>query len=405
MAEALQRMQPGTRGGDACPLERARQVARVIERDADEVERTTRITPAIHQALLDSGLIWLALPRAFGGEDADIATCLAVVEEIARADGSSGWTFFVNLANLSGLFPYFSDEQLAELFSPGRPPVMAGQLTPAGRSERVEGGYRVRGDHSFASGCAHAEWICAASIELDADGAPVLKPDGMPQIRVALLRRDEVEFRENWDVMGLAGTASYDFTVHPRILPDSRMLNGDVMLPQAEALRGNAMLRMGALVAAYSMHSACALGIAKRAIEEIAALASRKTRVGYAGTVAEDPVFRTEFAGIDIAYRSTREHLFAEFSRAEAKVAGGSPLDADDHAVLRQTATWAHARAGEIVGKCFRWAGTTPVRNPSVLGRCQRDILAANAHMLFDEKTMTDAGPVAIRRWLATGAA
>lgn len=99
MAEALQRVQPEVRGGVSSPLARARRVARVIERDADEVERTTRITPAIHQALLDSGLFWLPLPRAFGGEDAGMAALAPLGRTAEPADIAHAALYFASDAS------------------------------------------------------------------------------------------------------------------------------------------------------------------------------------------------------------------------------------------------------------------------------------------------------------------
>ena len=235
------------------------------------------------------------MPRAFGGADADIATCIEVTEEISRADGSTGWTSFVNLATLSGIFPFLGDDTLSVLYADGRPPVCAGQLVPVGRSEKVEDGYRCSGHHNFASGSAFADWICATQFEFVGD-AMAMNDDGLHRTTIAPLRQGAVDFQGNWNVMGLAGTASYDYEVREQRVPAVQMLSGDILSPDAEPLRGNAMLRMGALAAAFSMHTACALGIAKRAMQEIATLASNKTRVGYAGKIAEDPVFRNGFA-------------------------------------------------------------------------------------------------------------
>lgn len=382
-------------------LDRARSIAAIIEADADTIERETRITRRVHDAFVDSGLIWLPLPASHGGFDADVATCIEVVEELARADGSAGWSFFVNLAGFSGLFPFISDETLAALYDDDdHPPVLAGQLNPAGRSEKAADGYLCSGDHSFASGSAFANWICAAQI-VHEDGRPVLDAGGLPRTTIALLRPEEVEFRGNWNVMGLAGTSSYDFRIEPRVVPSLRMVDGSALSPLAEPLRGNAMLRMGALIAAYALHSACALGIAKRALQEIAALASSKTRIGYTGKVVESDQFLSAFAQADIEYRAVRGRLIEAFQEAEARVAAGDKLTLEDHAVLRHTGTWTHDKAGEVVAACFRWAGTTPVRNPNALNRCMRDVLVANSHMLFDPKTRSDAGPVLVKRWLA----
>jgi alkylation response protein AidB-like acyl-CoA dehydrogenase len=382
------------------PLNRAKSIASLIESDADKAESEKQITRRVHDAFVDQGLIWIPLPKAYGGEDADIVTCIDVVEEISRADGATGWTYFVNVANLSGIFPFVSDEMLSLLYSKGHPPVLAGQLNPLGRSEEAPGGYVCSGRHSFASGSAFADWILSAQLQYDGEKLAT-KPDGSPKITIAVMPHAEIKFLGNWNVMGLAGTASYDYELPKQLVPSARMLSGDILSPDAKPLRGNAMLAMGALVHAYSLHTACAMGIAKRALQEIAKLTSTKSRPGYTGPVAEDPVFLNAFAQADAEFRSARSWFVSAFQEAEARVAAGGKLTAEDHVILRQVATWTHTKAGEVVSTCFRWGGTTPVRNPNILGRCMRDVLVTNAHLLFDAKTLTTAGSVLVNRWLA----
>ena len=42
-------------------------------------------------------------------------------------------------------------------------------------------------------------------------------------------------------------------------------------------------------------------------------------------------------------------------------------------------------------GKAYREAGTAALRNPSVIGRCFRDMNAATQHVMVGRKTLTDA--------------
>lgn len=383
-------------------LQRARSVASIIEAEADRVEAETRITPAIHQALVDKELYWISLPRELGGAEADVATCIEVIEEISRADGSTGWSYFVNLITTGSIIPFVGEEALALMFANGERPIVAGQLVPppSARSRKVDGGYLCSGHHSFASGSAYANWICSAQVEQDGD-QPARNADGSPAMTITLMRSDEVTFQGNWNVMGMVGTASYDYEIKDRFVPDARMIDTILYSPVSglHAKRGHAMLRMGSLIGGVVGHSGCVLGIMKRAMQELVALARKKSRPGYAGTIADDPVFLNQFAETDADYHAVRGRVLEVFREIEARVAAGEAVSAEDFARARQVATWAHGKAGEIVGFCFRWAGTTPVRNPNALGRCMRDILVANAHLLFDAKTMTDAAPVLFERW------
>lgn len=377
-------------------LSRARAVAAIIEQEADLIEKEARVTPRVHDALAESGLYWIAAPCETGGAGANIGTCIEVVEEISRADGSTGWSFFVNLSVSVVILPFVSDEQIALFFSGDERMIGAGQLNLLGRAEQVAGGYRCSGRHSFASGSAYANWVCA-QYPVYRDGEAVFESDGAPRTIIALLHRNEVAFQGNWDVMGLAGTGSYDYEVRDRLVPDGRVIDGRILAPSAIALRGQPMIHLGTFAVGLALHSACVLGIMKRAVQELTALVSRKSRPGYVGPIAEDPVFLHQFASMDAEYHAVRGRFMAVFSQMEEKVRNGEALVPRDHAVIQQTATWVHAKALEIVSFCFRWAGTTPVRNPNALGRCMRDMLVANAHMLFDPKTLTNAGAELIR--------
>jgi indole-3-acetate monooxygenase len=384
-------------------LERARRIAPLIEAEADTIERETRITRAVHDAFVDTELYWIALPRELGGAEADIVTCIEICEEIARADGSTGWSFFVNLVTTAGVVPFATDEALKIMFADGERPIAAGQLVPPpnARSQRVEGGYICSGHHSFASGSAFANWISSAQYEHD-DGKPLLNEDGSPKMTITLMRPDQVTFAGNWDVMGMVGTSSYDYIVKDLFVPDAMMIEGILLRPDSGqmAKRGHTLLRLGSLLNGVAGHVGCILGIARRAMQEVAALNSKKTRLGYQGVVAEDPVFLNKFAHFDAEFHAVRARVLEVFGGIEAKVRGGGTVSEEDFARARQMGTWAHEKCREITGFAFRWAGTTPVRNPNVLNRCMRDTLVANSHLLFDSKTMTDAGAPILKSWM-----
>jgi alkylation response protein AidB-like acyl-CoA dehydrogenase len=384
-------------------LERARRIAPLIEAEADTIERETRITRAVHDAFVETELYWIALPRELGGAEADIVTCIEVCEEIARADGSTGWSFFVNLVTTAGVVPFATEEALKIMFANGERPIAAGQLVPPpnARSQRVEGGYVCSGHHSFASGSAFANWISSAQYEHDG-GKPLFNADGSPKMTITLMRPEQVKFAGNWDVMGMVGTSSYDYLVEDLFVPDALMIEGILLrLDSGQmAKRGHTLLRLGSLLNGVAGHVGCILGIAKRAMQEVATLVSKKARLGYPGPVGEDQVFLNKFAHYDAEFHAMRARVLEVFGDIEAKVRDGGTVSEEDFARARQMGTWSHEKCGEITGFAFRWAGTTPVRNPNILNRCMRDTLVANSHLLFDSKTMTDAGGPILKSWI-----
>ena len=59
--------------------------------------------------------------------------------------------------------------------------------------------------------------------------------------------------------------------------------------------------------------------------------------------------------------------------------------------MARLSATWATTTCAAAVEWAYREAGTESLRNPSVLGRCFRDMNAATQHVMVGRKTLTDA--------------
>jgi alkylation response protein AidB-like acyl-CoA dehydrogenase len=72
-------------------VERARALQPLIARDADEIERTRRLTPAVTSALIENGLYRSLLPQSFGGAEAPLEIFMQMQEEIAKADASTAW--------------------------------------------------------------------------------------------------------------------------------------------------------------------------------------------------------------------------------------------------------------------------------------------------------------------------
>src|ERR671933_2538595 len=74
-------------------------VADQIRRTAPEAEALRRLPDELMSLLKDAGLFSMFTPRHFGGLELSLPECLRVVEEVARHDGSTGWTVALGLAN------------------------------------------------------------------------------------------------------------------------------------------------------------------------------------------------------------------------------------------------------------------------------------------------------------------
>jgi len=209
---------------DAQPVVQAAAALRPVLRDYhDELECEQRLPRALVDEMRDAGFYRLVIPRALGGLEADPLTYLRVVELLAEGCGSVGW----NIANNSigqlvtlGL----PEEGTREIHGQG-PATMAGTAVQGGgQAVPVDGGYRVSGRWQFGSGCQESSWMLGSFQILD-DGEPRRGPEGKPLFWRGIFSRAEAEIVPgSWDVAGLRGTGSFDWTVDNVFLPERRTM-------------------------------------------------------------------------------------------------------------------------------------------------------------------------------------
>ena len=108
---------------------------------------------------------------------------------------------------------YLPDSAIEKVFVGGRPPKAAGVFAMGGKARPVPGGYQLTGRWGFGSGIKHSEWLSA--------GAQVIVDDQVSpeQLRLAF-PTSQAEIHETWEVMGLRGTGSCDFSVTDIFVPE-----------------------------------------------------------------------------------------------------------------------------------------------------------------------------------------
>jgi len=384
-APVLSTYQQRARGAEY--LDRARDVAKVIDAEANAIEAGATITRPVYDALAEAGLFWILVPEEYGGAGLDIVSAFKVIQELTRADGSTGWAFMANSCSTGVAVGYTNPDGAREMFAGVDKGITAGMVVHTGKGVRVEGGYRVTGRFQFASGSAHASWIGAGFVVHDDQGNPIVDADGQPEARIAWIPKEKVEFLGNWSVMGMVGTGSYDYQVNDEFVPERFTMDTFSTVP----VRPEAVYKLGLLGIGVGGHAPVALGLAERALEEIARIVSEKVRPGYDGFVGDSDVFRIEFARHEALFKAACAYVYEVFGDAEDTAAAGLPISEEQHARLRQAATWVQEVAGDVVMFAHRWAGSATVRTPSVLGRCVRDAAVATQHALIDRMTLSDA--------------
>ena len=364
-------------------LARATALADVIGAEAERSESDATLSPVVVDALHESGLFGLMVPKELGGEEADLPTVIEVYEEVCRADGSTGWTLLANATTSAFAGAYTGPAAIDAIFDGARTPVAAGQFSPRGTAVREGDAYRVSGNYSFGSGSAHAAWIGGGAFELR-DGEFVPGRTGMPMILAYFVPRDRVKFLDNWDVMGLAGTGSYDYEVPEQTVGEDFAFD----LLNAEARRGGPVYRLGVLGLTAAGHAAFALGVGRRSLEELTSIVQTKHRLG-ADPLRDQQLFRHDYAMHDAAMHAARAFVFESFATVQDVLEAGDDPSLVQRQRLRQSTTYATRVATDAVRFAYTAAGTDALR-PSVLQRCFRDLHAATQHLVVDNNTLTE---------------
>jgi alkylation response protein AidB-like acyl-CoA dehydrogenase len=374
-------------------LERARAIAPILEANAQRAEDERTLPPESVAALVQADLFRAGLPRELGGEEMDFATAIAVWEEVSRADGSAGWTLMANGSGAGAASAYLSDDAVAKVFGGDPAATVGGQFAPRGTGARESGGFRVTGSYSFGSGSGHSRYVSAGFIPLE-NGAPVMLPSGLPDMRVGFVPREEVEFMDGWHVMGLRGTGSYDYEVRGLLIPDGFHFPLFGREPRRGGETFRAIFRLNMMPMTAAGHAAWALGLGRRALDEIRAAATTRQRMGDPTPIGGRLTFQKEYAAAEAKLRAARLLVLDAFAALEATARAGRPETMEQRALVRAATCFATDAAREACDFAHLRAGTVAIRDGSALQRCFRDIHTGSQHAFIGEKVYADAGTV-----------
>ena len=363
------------------PLAEARALRPLVEAEADAVDRELTLTRPLIDAFTRTHLFHLMVPREYGGLEADSDTILDVFEELAHQDASIGWTQMAN-ASATAYAAFLAPEAARKMVGGQPGNVFAGQFAPRGRVVREPGGYRIAGDYGFGSGCAHAAFIGGGGFVLH-DGTPEVLDSGLPAYLCFFAARDHIEFRGGWDVMGLRGTGSFDYSFPEQHVDAERTF----FLFESTVRAGGPLYHLGAALLAGLGHAGWGLGVARRALDEIEAIArAGRARLG-AAPLADQQFFQRELGEQMLALRSVRLLVHDVFGRAIDRVSRGDGLDKASSDEIMASVAYMTQVAQDVALFAYRSAGSDGLRNPSLVQRAFRDMFTGGQHLFVDRRS------------------
>jgi alkylation response protein AidB-like acyl-CoA dehydrogenase len=259
---------------------------------------------------------------------------------------------------------YLSDDAVEQIFGDrGRFPVIAGQGTRPGTAVPQNGGFSLTGSWSFASGIKHGSYFHSLGII-----------EGTDDVRIFVTPVEQGTLRGNWDVLGLRATGSVDYTLDSVYVPEGFTHPARTDVP----LRGGSLFSLGIIGLAVIGHTAWALGIGRRMLDELASLA--RSKVGRPGALADSDSFQEKFANAELRLRAARALVYESWGDLKATLDRGERPSVRQHTLIRgamTNATWSAEAAGNFA---YLNGGTTALRD-GALQRLFRDLYAGTQHV------------------------
>jgi alkylation response protein AidB-like acyl-CoA dehydrogenase len=344
-------------------LERARSLEPLFKEHAQWGDQNGRLHDEVVDALHENRIFGMWVPRELGGSELDPISAMKLVDQLTYGDASTGWvTMAASLAIGTG-GAYLGRQAVDEIFGGERFPVIAGQGTRPGNAVPTDGGFLLSGSWSFASGIKHSGFIHTLAI-IEGTGEP----------RIFVLPVEQATLIDNWDVMGLRATGSIDYTIDSVFVPEHFTHFAVSESPE----RGN-LYRLGIINIAGICHSGWALGMGRRALDELKAMIQAKA--GRPGAIADNQSFQEKLAHYEGVYRAARALIFETWTDVAQTIESGESLSVDQNTNIRLGTIHATHAAHEVVKFVYAYSGTTGLREGPVQ-RLFRDMHAGTQHVI-----------------------
>ncbi len=344
---------------------------------ADEAERLRRLPAATINDYKACGLATLLLPARFGGRQAPFSQLLEPVRRMAHGCASSAWTLgFYTLHNW--MLSLFDIEAQEEVFASG--PVLApAPLAPTGRAVVVDGGVRLTGRWSWATGIMDADWVIVGAIV--EGGAGGIYP------ALVALPADQAEVADVWHTAGMRGTGSHDVIITDVFVPLRRVVSVvDIYGGTAPgSVAHDAATYRWPMVPALALTAAMpVLGAAEKVVELYRERVQERV-LAYSGVAQKDqPAAQIRLGDARVRLRALSALVEDTAAGIERIVAAGDRVPRAVRADARAAAAHTVHESRAIIADLLEASGASAQFLSNPLQRAKRDVDIAAGHVVFD---------------------
>jgi indole-3-acetate monooxygenase len=365
-------------------LARAKAAVPVLRERSEEIEKARRLPADVVDLLRSTGVFRMGLAKERGGPELTSVQQTEVIETLSYGDTAAGWCAMIGM-DTPLYSAFFSEAAVAEMF-PDPDMITAGLIFPAGRAERVPGGYRLTGRWQFGSGITHADWISAGSF-VTSGGELETGPTGQPVWRLMMVRPADVTIIDTWHTTGLRGSGSRDYEVT------------DVFVPEEHSFSfGTALSRTGPLAAPDAFvrnMPGVPLGVARAALDFVRDHAKQRVNRQTGERWSDNYRVQITLAEAEMDFVTARHAVYGSLARQWELLSEGRTLDdltPDERISTMLPRVNSFRAARRIVTKLYDLMATTAIYEPSPMDRWLRDTTTMCQHIVAQDQVVQSAG-------------
>ena len=367
-------------------IEAVRAIGPTLRERAVEANARGRLSDETVRDLHEAGVYNIGLPAEYGGYELPVAEQLEIIIEVAKWDGSCGWSSWVG-ATTNWIAVRSGKRVVEEVFGiPWVGPRVSGSSHfPAtqGRAKKVEGGWMISGGPwTFGS---NALWTPYSNLGCKAD-----KGQGTFLVG-AQVPRDEIRFLDDWKVAGMRGSGSNSMALvkDELFVPDYRCTDFRNVVAGAidHGLKG-ALWHASNAGMAFSLMGGMSIGLAYGVLQRfLERSAGRPIRGTTYTNQLEAPMTQIMLSEVHSKIQSAAlmaRANAAQVDRYSLLTKAGEPIDPKemrdfDMRVMLETA-YAAKWCAEAIELLQRNSGSTAIMESEFIQRAWRDARVVTLH-------------------------
>ncbi|MBD0776944.1 acyl-CoA dehydrogenase [Maribacter sp. ANRC-HE7] len=301
--------------------------------------------------------IWV--PKTYGGLESSLTQGLTALKELAKIDGSLGWTvtlcsganYFIGNLQPGKAKEIFLDATYAACFG--------GSGGVSGTAEIFGDSYQISGIWHYATGAPYLTHF-TLNAEIVKKGSILKNEDGSPKVLSFIVPKDKVRIIDDWNTMGLKATATQSFEVKDVLVHKScAFLYNKYYLPQP-------IFKIGFSVFADLTLWANYIGMAEHLLEEAISIMPKET-----------------LCDLEHIITDSNRKMFRYAKEVENRIMANKVLeDRFIHEIHKEASVSVQMISKNIIG-VFPGLGVKASRENHALNQIFRDYFTATQHHIF----------------------